>query len=232
MGLPSQVHTLVFDVFGTIFDLEESLAGPLGSFLRERGTSLNVQEAWARWRYRQRIEQYQDNLLLMGHVGYLDAARRALLYVLRQFGIPFTEEEVTSLMEAWRELTSFPDVVTGLHKLKTRYRLVILSNGERWVLEYLVRDRIQFDFDRLISVEEAGVFKPHPAVYRMAARLLEAEPHELMLVSSNSFDLMGARSCGYRGAWVDRYGLPFEETPFQPDIVVRDFVELATCLCS
>ena len=51
------------------------------------------------------------------------------------------------------------------------------------------------------------------------------------MVSANSFDVLGARSCGFRGAWVDRYGLPFEETPFGPDIRVRDFIELADRLC-
>jgi len=227
----AQVRTLVFDAFGTILDLEGSLSGPLERFLRQKGASLEAGELWARWRYRQRIEQYQDNLLLMGHAGYLEVARRALLYALRQAALPFTGSDVDGLMEAWRELTPFPDVVDGLHKLKARYRLVVLSNGESWFLEHLARNRIQFDFDRVISVEQAGAFKPHPAVYRMAARLLEAEPHEIMMVSANSFDVMGARSCGYRAAWVDRYGLPFEETLFRPDIVVGDFGELAAQLC-
>jgi len=231
MGPPAQVRTLAFDAFGTILDLEGSLTGPLGRFLQQKGASLESGELWARWRYQQRIEQYQDNLLLMGHAGYLEVARRALLYVLRQAALPFTSSDVDGLMEAWRELTPFPDVVDGLHKLKARYRLVVLSNGESWFLEHLVKNRIRFDFDRVISVEQAGAFKPHPAVYRTAARLLEAEPHEIMMVSSNSFDVMGARSCGYRAAWVDRYGLPFEETPFRPDIVVCDFGELAARLC-
>ena len=231
MAQLAEVSTLAFDAFGTILDLEGSLTGPLRRFLREKGTSLGPGELWARWRYRQRIEQYQDNLLLMGHTGYLEVARRALLYVLRQADLPFTESEVDDLMGAWRELTPFPDVADGLQKLKARYRLVVLSNGESWFLEHLVKERIRFDFDRVISVEQAGAFKPHPAVYRMAARLLEAEPYEIMMVSANSFDVMGARSCGYRAAWVDRYGLPFEETPFRPDIVVADFAELAAHLC-
>ena len=86
---------------------------------------------------------------------------------------------------------------------------------------------VRLGSDDTLSGEEVGSFQPHPAVYRLAARRTGAEPHEIMLVSSNSFDILGARSCGQRGAWVERYGLPFEETPYQPDVVVKDFGELA-----
>ena len=57
--------------------------------------------------------------------------------------------------------------------------------------------------------------------------MLESEPHEIMMVAAHSFDVMGARACGFRGAFVNRYGLPFEETLFRPDITVDDFNELA-----
>lgn len=134
-------------------------------------------------------------------------------------------------MDAWRELEPFPDIREGLDRLKARFQLVILSNGNACFLEHLAENRIDFDFDHILSVDTVGVFKPHPAVYRMARHLLGAEPHELMIVSANSFDVLGARASGLRGAWVERYGLPFEETPFRPDIQVRDFIELADCLC-
>lgn len=61
----------------------------------------------------------------------------------------------------------------------------------------------------------------------MASRELVAEPAKIMMVAAHSFDIMGARACGYRGAYVDRYGLPLEDSPYQPDLVVRDFLELS-----
>ena len=231
MEILGSVHTLTFDVFGTILDLQGSLSGPIDRLLRGSGISLSSSEVWARWRYRQRIEQYQDNFLFMGHPGYLAAARRALLYTLKQMGIPYREGDINNLMESWRELRVFPDVTAGLTRLKTRFRLVVLSNGDNWFLEHLVKNQIKFDFDEVLSVDKVGVFKPHPAVYRMAKNILNAEPHELMMVSANSFDVMGARACGYRSAWVNRYQLPFEETPFLPDIQVKDFIGLADILC-
>ena len=222
-----QVRALTFDLFGTVLDLEGSLVGPIGEFLRGRGSTLDPRELWRQWRGRQRIEQYQDSLLMMGHSGYLEVARRAALYVLRQNKVPFEYEEVERLMEAWQNLNPFEDVADGLNQLRGRFRLAALSNGELWYLKHLVRERIRFEFDEVISVESAGFFKPHPGVYRAAARILQAEPYELMMVSSNSFDVMGARACGYRGAWVDRYKLPFEETPYRPDVVAEDFRDLA-----
>lgn len=223
----NSVKALTFDLFGTVLDLEGSLTGPIGEFLQNKGVKLDPAEIWRQWRYRQRIEQYQDNLLMMGHSGYLETARRAGLYVLRANRVPVSTDEMARLMEAWQSLRPFPDVAAGLQRLKGKYRLIALSNGEAWFLQHLAQNRIHFDFDHIISVEVVGAFKPHPGVYRAAARILEAEPHELLMVSANSFDVMGARACGYRGAWVDRYQLPFEETPYRPDIVACDFGDLA-----
>ena len=115
----------------------------------------------------------------------------------------------------------------GLNRLKGHYRLVALSNGEPWFLDHLVKNRIKINFDAVISVEEAGAFKPHPSVYRTGARVLGLEPKEIMMVAAHSFDIMGARASGYRGAFVNRYGLPFEETPYQPDFTVDNFIQLA-----
>ncbi len=221
------VHTLTFDAFGTILDLGGSHAPRLGAYLREKGIDMTAAQLWAQWRYRQRIEQYQDNQLFTGHFGYLDSSRRALLYVLRAARLPFTPADVDRIMEGWQELNPFPDAVTGLDRLRSKYKLVVLSNGERQFLAHLVKNRIKFDFDGVISVEEVGLFKPNPAVYRMAARVLAAEPCQLLMVSTNSFDVMGARASGYRGAYVNRLGLPFDETPYQPDLTCRDFLEMA-----
>jgi 2-haloacid dehalogenase len=222
------VHTLTFDAFGTILDLGGSHAPRLGEYLQRKGLALTAGELWSRWRYRQRIEQYQDNQLFTGHFGYLDSSRRALLYTLRASKLPFSDSDVSAIMDGWQELNPFPDAGPGLLRLRSKYKLVILSNGENRFLAHLVKNRIKFAFDGVISVEDVGLFKPNPAVYRMAARVLKAEPGQLLMVSSNSFDVMGARASGYRGAYVNRYGLPYDETPFQPDLMPSDFLEMAT----
>jgi 2-haloacid dehalogenase len=224
------IKALTFDVFGTVLDLAGSLTPVIERFLSEHGSSLDAVQAWEQFRTRQRIEQYQDNLLMLGHCGYLQAVRRAFLYTLRGNGVSFTDEDIERFIESWKELKPFEDAKEGLTKLREKYRLVVLSNGEDWFLRHLAENRINFEFDKIISVQTMGVFKPHPAVYRTCARILNSEPGELMMVSSNSFDVLGARACGFQAAWVKRYDLPYEETMYKPTLIVKDFHELATQL--
>lgn len=230
MAIFSEVKALTFDLFGTILDLGGSLTPYIAGFLKSKGSDETPNRFWEKWRYRQRIEQYQDTIMMMGHSGYHETARRGLVWTLKLYGISFSTEEIMKLMEAWKELSPFPEVVPALERLKTRYKLVALSNGEPHFLDHLAKNRIQWNFDNIISVEVIGAFKPHPGVYRRAAAILELEVGECMMVSSNSFDVVGARSCGFRGAFVDRYGLPYEDTSFLPDVTVNDFTGLADAL--
>jgi 2-haloacid dehalogenase len=225
-----RVTTLAFDIFGTVLDLTGSIVPPTRQFLEKKGALLGAEAFWDQWRARQRIEQYQDSLMMLGHSGYLETCRRALVYCLRLYGISFTDAEVKELMGAWQMLSPHADVAEGLRRLKSRYKLVALSNGEQSYLEHLERERMRYGFDALISVQKAGFFKPHPAVYRTGATLLGIEPDCIMMVAAHAFDIMGARACGYRGAYVNRYRLPYEDSPHRPDLEVRDFVELADAM--
>ena len=213
-----------------MLDLTGSMTPPARKFLERKGAAVKAEAFWDQWRARQRIEQYQDSLMMLGHSGYLETCRRALLYCLRLNGIPFTDAEVREVMQAWQALSPYADAAEGLRRLKSRYKLVALSNGEQPYLEHLEKERMRFGFDAIISVQRAGFFKPHPAVYRTGATVLGLEPHRIMMVAAHAFDIMGARACGYRGAYVNRYRLPYEESPHRPDIEVRDFVELAGAL--
>lgn len=230
MGRLTDIEAITFDLFGTVLDLAGSLTPFVSKFLVSKDVDLSADEFFRQWRYRQRIEQYQDNIVMMGHSGYLPVARRACVYTLKQYKIAASEEEVDELMEGWQALIPFPDVIPALGRLRPRFRLVVLSNGEPAFLEHLTKNCIGWDFDEIISVQEVGAFKPHPAVYRKAAQILALEVGQCLMVSSNSFDPMGARMCGYRGAYINRYELPYEDTPYLPDIEVRDFAELADVL--
>jgi 2-haloacid dehalogenase len=220
------IQALTFDLFGTVLDLGGSLTPYIDAFLKEKKSTASAKDVWHEWRYRQRLEQFQDNIVAMGHSGYTPVARRAAVFVLKQFGVDASPAEVDRLMEAWQHLKPFPEVVAALARLKKRFRLVALSNGERSFLAHLVKNQIQWDFDDVISVEEVGAFKPHPGVYRRGAFKLGLEIGQCMMVSANSFDVMGARMCGMRGAYVNRYNLPYEDTPFVADVTVKNFTEL------
>jgi 2-haloacid dehalogenase len=221
------VHTLTFDVFGTILDLTSAHVPKLREFLATKSSDVTAEALWDRWRARQRVEQFQDNLFCAGHFGYLDSSRRALIYSLRAAKLPFDDADVNRIMAGWRDLRPFPDVLPGLELLRNKFKIVALSNGEKKFLAEVVSQCIGFEFDAAISVDEVSAFKPSPQVYRYAARVLTSEPWQLMMVSAHSFDAVGARASGCRAAYVNRYDLPFDESPYQYDVEARDFRELA-----
>ena len=217
---------LTFDLFGTILDLSGSLSPSIEKFLQTKNPGLTVKQLWSQWRDRQRLEQFRDTIMMLGHCGYLEAARRALSYTLRNNAIPFTAEEIDHLMAAWQQLQPFAEVEGALRRLKDRFTLVVLSNGEPEFLNYLVENQCPFGFQQVISVNEVGAFKPHPGVYRRAAAILAIEPGQMMMVSSHPFDVAGARACGYQGVYVNRYGFP-DDDRYPPDLEVDDFTALA-----
>ena len=222
---------LTFDLFGTILDLGGSLTPSISESLdAHAATDVSADAFWEQWRYRQRIEQYQDTIMMLGHSGYLETVRRALHYTLRRNSIDVLPDTVKAFMRGWEQLSPFPEVLAALSRLQSQYQLVVLSNGDPAFLDYLVRERVAWEFDDVISVTSVSAFKPHPAVYRAAAGKLGLAVNECLMVSANSFDIMGARACGYSGAFVNRYKLPYEDTPYQPDVTVRDFTELAEAL--
>jgi 2-haloacid dehalogenase len=230
MNAIANVHTLTFDLFGTIVDLGRSHAARLDQFLKSKNAALAADALWERWRARQRIEQFQDNLFQAGHLGYLDSSRRALLYTLRAAKMHFDDADVHRIMEGWHDLHPFPDAVHALDRLRSKFKLVVLSNGDCDYTAQVVNERVQFKFDDVISVDDVGAFKPSPQVYRYAARKLQAEPFELMMISAHGFDAVGARASGFRAAYVNRYDLPYDESPYRPDVDARDFLDLAAKL--
>ena len=226
----ARVKYLTFDIFGTVMDLSVSLAGPAGEFLAAHGSEMTGPALYAEWRERQRIEQYQDNLLMLGHSGYLETCRRAFVYCLKKHNVSYTTESVQEFMQVYKGLRPYDDAIEGLRSLAGRYRLVALSNGEQWYLEELLGNNVPVEFDAIISVEQVGAFKPSPGIYRKAMQRLRCEPGEIMMVAAHAFDILGAQACGFRAAYVNRYKLPTEDSEYQPDIIVDDFVELAAKL--
>ena len=223
----ARVKYLTFDIFGTVMDLSGSLAGPSGEFLAAHGSGMTGQAFYPEWRERQRIEQYQDNLLMLGHSGYLETCRRAFVYCLKKHNIRYTADEVREFMAVYKGLQPYEDAIAGLRLLQGQYKLVALSNGEQWYLEELLGNNVPVKFDAIISVDQVGAFKPSPGIYRKAIQRLECEPGEIMMVAAHAFDILGAQACGFKAAYVNRYNLPTDESQYQPDIIVDDFVQLA-----
>ena len=182
------------------------------------------------WRRTHFEDSMIDALCGRWHTSYRQIGHRAVAQVLRRAGIDHTHDEVRWLVSCIERLQPFPNVLEALGRLHERYRLAILSNGVRDMLE-AAKPHIGFDFDAMISVDEAGYFKPHRATDAKACELLGVDRSRVLFVANHAFDCIGAKACGMRTAFIDRRRRPFGDSPHQPDLIVEDFAELARAMC-
>jgi 2-haloacid dehalogenase len=227
-----EIRALAFDVFGTVVDWRSSIIRE-GELL---GAARGLQVDWPAfadaWRagYRPAMDRVGR-----GEQGWanIDALHREILDgLLEKYAIVgLSEEETDHLNRAWHRLMPWPDAVPGLNRLRARYVIATLSNGNISLLVDMAK-HAGLPWDCVLSGELIGKYKPDPEVYRMAARLLGVETHELMLVAAHPPDLQGAQRAGLKTAYVPR---PLEHGPGRPppasdsgfDIVARDFLQLA-----
>ena len=224
-----EVHTLMFDLYGTVVDIQGGLTRAVTPYLKRKGWNGRPDGLVTWWRRTHFENSMIDALLHREHTSYREIGRRSLSYTLERAGIDHTQDEVRHLVAEIERLKPFPDAIAALTKLQARYQLAILSNGDPDMLE-AARPHLGIDFDRVISVAEAGSFKPHVATYRTAAELLGAPPDAILFVANHGFDCVGAKAYGMRTCFVDRRKRPFGDWPYQPDLVVADFAELAETL--
>ena len=216
----------MFDLYGTVVDMQDGLTRAAAPYLEAKGWTGDPARLVTWWRRTHFENSMIDALLERDHIPYREIGRISLSYTLERAGVPHTQEEVKRLVSEIERLQPFPDVVEALGRLKNKYRLVILSNGDPDMLE-AIRPYLGIDFNRVISVAEAGRFKPHAATYRKAAEILDARPEQILFVANHAFDCVGAKAAGMLAAFVDRRKRPFGDWPYQPDLIVADFRELA-----
>ncbi len=229
-----ETRALIFDLYGTVVDMQSGLTAAATPFLTKKGWSGEPSSFVTWWRRTHFEDSMIDALLDRGHTPYRQVGHRAVAQVMDRCGIQHTQAEVEWLVSQIEQLKPFPDVIAALERLHTRYKLVILSNGDRDMLE-AARPHIGFPFDRIISVQEAGYFKPHFKTYATGEAIIATQwPHiersGCLFVANHAFDCIGAKSHGFRTAFVDRRKRPFGQSPNQPDLLVADFKSLAEAL--
>ena len=221
-----EITTLMFDQYGTIVDMQTGLTEAVTPFLEEKGWE-GAPHRFVTWWRRTHFENSMIDALCEGeHTLYREIGHRAVAYVMDRCEIDFSPDEVRWLVSQIEALRPFPDVVAALEQLRSSYKLAILSNGDRDMLQ-AARPHIGFDFDDVISVQEAGAFKPHWKTYAKAAEIVREPPSSILFVANHAFDCIGAKSSGMRTAFIDRRKRPFGGTPHQPDLVVESFSALA-----
>jgi 2-haloacid dehalogenase len=210
--------------------MQGGLTAAIQPLLTQKGWPGEAHRFVTWWRRTHFENSMIDALCDRGHTPYRVIGQRAVAYVMDRAGIDYTAEEVQWLVAQIETLKPFSDVLDALHKLHKHYRLAILSNGDRDMLK-AAQPHIGFDFDAVISVQEAGYFKPHHASYAKACEILDEDRSSVLFVANHAFDCIGAKSYGMRSAFIDRRKRPFGETPHQPDLIIEDFRALAAALC-
>ena len=217
--MPSQLHDIdacVFDAYGTLFDFKSAA----------RAAQDELGADWQKLSDLWRLKQLQYTWLrgLAGHhAEFWQVTGDALDFALATLKIerPGLRQR---LMDLYLELGTYPEVQAMLNTLKARgIKLAILSNGSPTMLAAVVANSgLNGVFDAVLSVEEVGVFKPHPAVYGLAARRLALPPARICFLSSNGWDAYSAKAFGFRVLWCNRFGQAPERIPATPDGEIED----------
>jgi len=226
------VKALVFDVFGTVVDWRGSII--------EEGKSWNKTIDWARF-----ADEWRDGYVpsmakvRSGELPWtnLDQLNRMLLEdLLKKYRIEgLSEEEKDHWNRVWHRLKPWPDAIAGLTRLKKRYTIAPLSNGNVALLTNMAK-HAGIPWDLILSAEFARHYKPDREVYLTAASLLELKPEEVMMCAAHSVDLTAARGCGLRTGFIHRpdefgpKGKADDAKPGDFDVVSSDIVDLASKL--
>jgi 2-haloacid dehalogenase len=234
----SAVKALVFDVFGTVVDWRTSVAAEVTALARQKGRAIDGAAFADAWR-----AEYAPsmNRVRAGELPWtvLDRLHRLSLdRLLSKFGLAeLSEAEIDHLNRAWHRLRPWPDAVAGLTRLKRKFVIAPLSNGNIALMTSLAKFG-GLPWDCILGAELVRHYKPDPEVYRSAADLLDLQPGRVMMVAAHLGDLRAAKPLGLRTAFVvrpDEFGAGTARRPdltpdHSVDVTARDFGHLATLL--
>jgi 2-haloacid dehalogenase len=217
-----RVDGLLFDAYGTLFDVHSVVEAG-------RAVTADPQALSTLWRQRQ-LEYTWLRSLMGRYEDFWAITEAALVFAARRLGLALDAAARRRLMEAYLTLDAFPEVPEALDRLRG-LPCAILSNGAPAMLEAVVaHNGLGARLHAVISVDAARIYKPAPAVYALGPARLGLSRERIGFVSSNAWDVAGAKAFGFQVAWVNRQGAPPEELGATPDLEVRDLRELARAL--
>ncbi len=191
------IKAVVFDAYGTLYDIQSVAA------ITEQ-TYPGYGEAITQiWRLKQ-LEYTWLRTLIERYESFEAITEQSLAYTLDNLGLAYNAGMFELIMDKYRNLDLYPDAMATLAQLKGR-KLAILSNGSSAMLNALVRNTgLQPILEATISIESRKVFKPSPKTYTLIEEVLGVGPSETLFVSSNGFDVAGAKAFGLNVAWIER----------------------------
>jgi 2-haloacid dehalogenase len=212
------IRGYVFDAYGTLFDVHSVV---------EAGRAISADAAALSLLWRQKQLEYTWLRSLMGrYEDFWAVTEAALRFSVRRLGLKADGAQLARLMEGYLSLTCFPEVEAALARLTGRPR-AILSNGSPRMLAAAVESSgLGRHLQHVLSVDAVKVFKPAPAVYALGPQALGIPAADLLFVSSNAWDVAGAKAFGYRVAWCNRTSAPREELGVEPDFEITRLDQL------
>ena len=210
--LSDEIKACFFDVFGTVVDWRTSIAGEMEAFATARGLDLDPGDFALRWR-----AKYDPSMATIrkGDRGYvkLDVLHREnLVDVFQDLGIEgISDADLDHLNHAWHRLAAWPDSVPGMTRLRTRYILASMSNGNIKLMVDMAKNA-GLPWDMILGSEIAKNYKPHPDTYLAGTAALDLEPAQVLMVAAHNSDLIAAQKLGFKTAFIPR---PTEYGPAQ-----------------
>ena len=221
------VRAITFDMYGTLLDLEASFASGFAEFLKAKGYPGGAGAVVQAWEAAYLHESNVDSMLGRPRTPFEVVRRVTLSQLFFKLKIEHTKDDVEQLVTNWATPTLFPDVKESLTRLKGKYEMSVLSNGDLDALDRAVSG-LGIPVDRSISAEQAGYYKPHAAVYQHAIKELGLPGEQVLHVAAHAWDIRGARATGMAGAYINRYGIPYVDADgSQADLEVPGLAELA-----
>ncbi len=218
------IGACMFDAYGTLFDVH----APVSSVAARIGPAADAVSRL--WRQKQ-LEYTWLRSLMRAHADFWQVTGDALDYALAAHDIEDAGLR-DELMQLYMRLDAYPDAREALAVLKGRGLITgILSNGSPAMLSAAVASAgLEEHLDHVISVEEAGIFKPDPRVYELAVRHTQVAAERICFVSANTWDAQAAAHYGFQVARVDRFGLADERLPGKPRAMVKSLAELPSLI--
>jgi 2-haloacid dehalogenase len=212
------IRAFLFDAYGTLFDVHSVVDAC-------RTITVDAATLSATWRQKQ-LEYTWLRALMRRYVDFWAVTEAALHASVRRLGLSATERQLAHQKDANHTHACFPDFKVGLQRLAPRPR-AILSNGSPHMLQAAVASSGLAEYlSHLISVDAVRTYKPAPDVYALGPKTLGLPAREVLFVSSNGWDVAGAKAFGYQVAWCNRTGAPEEELGVRADYVVTRLDEL------
>lgn len=211
---------VVFDAYGTLFDVN-SLDRLLNDYFGEASTELS-----ALWRKKQ-LEYTWLRTLMKRYRPFSEVTLDALSFACNMLRLELTNDIKNHLKTAYLRLQAFPEVKSVLTVLHQQTSLAVLSNADRSMLQgALETNQLTEMFNQVLSADDIQKFKPRPEVYEMVCKAFSCLPQEVLFVSSNTWDVAGAKSFGLRVAWLNRAHTIGEELQLREDYRLTDLSQL------